>query len=164
MTGQAEIKAKLAELQVLSPSGYALALHVRFTTPTFLFQTYDRKWLDHYSQNGYVMTDPAVHWGFENRGTRTWAELADLDVAGVFKAAANHGLNYGIAGAVGEDASPSICAFAREDRDFTPEETEEIMGHMREIHALTDNLPSLSPETAAALKEMSILYTHPANE
>lgn len=164
MAGQAEIKAKLAVLKGLAPSGFALALHVRFTTPTFLFQTYEKKWLEHYSQNGYVMSDPAVHWGFENRGSRTWAELADLDEAGVFKAAADHGLKYGIACAVGEDASPSICAFARPDREFSKEETDEIMGHLHEIHALTDNLQSLSPETAAALKEMSILYTHPAND
>jgi LuxR family transcriptional regulator len=164
MTGQVEIKAKLAELQALVPAGFALALHVRFTTPTFLFQTYDRKWLDHYSQQGYVMSDPAVHWGFENRGSRTWAELADMDVAGVFKAAADHGLHYGIAGAVGDDTSPSICAFARGDREFSEAETEVIMGHFKEIHALTTNLQMLSPETAAALKEMSILYTHPAND
>lgn len=164
MTAQSEIKAKLAELQVLVPSGFALALHVRFTTPTFLFQTYDRKWLEHYSQHGYVMSDPAVHWGFENRGTRTWTELSGMDVAGVFKAAAEHDLNYGIAGAVGEDSSPSICAFAREDREFTAEETDAIMTRFQEIHALTTDLQVLSPETAAALKEMSILYTHPADD
>jgi LuxR family transcriptional regulator len=164
MTGQAEIKAKLHTLQGLVPSGYALALHVRYTTPTFLFQTYDREWLDYYSQHGFVMTDPAVHWGFVNRGTRTWAELADSDSAGVFKAAADHGLNYGIACAMGEQASPSICAFARSDREFTQAETDEIMGHLVEIHELTDNLKALSPETAKALKEMSIFYTHPTND
>jgi len=162
MADQAAIKQKLADLMALAPMGFALALHVRFTTPTFLFQTYDRKWRDHYTQHGYVMSDPAVHWGFENRGTRTWAELEHMDTAGVFKAAAEHGLRYGIVCALGEDTSPSFCAFARQDRDFTQAETDEIMAHLREMHALTDDLQALSPATITVLKEMSIFYTHPA--
>lgn len=163
MAGQAEIQNKLAALMALAPMGFAMALHVRFTTPTFLFQTYDRKWLDVYTKRGYVMSDPAVHWGFENRGVRTWTELAYMDTAGVFKAAAEHNLNYGLICALGDDSSPSFCACASDKREFTQEETDEIMGHLNDIHALTDNLQSLSPETAAALKEMSVLYTHPSD-
>lgn len=164
MSGQAEIKSKLVALQEKVPAGYALAFHVRFTTPTFLFQTYDRKWLEHYSQHGYVMSDPTVHWGFENRGTCNWEDLKSNDPANVLVAAAEHGLNYGISWAIGDETSQSLGSFARSDRQFTDEEKAELIEIVTELHDLTNNLEALSPETADALKELSILYTHPAND
>lgn len=164
MADQVEIKAKLASLQALAPDGYALAFHVRFTTPTFLFQTYDRKWLDHYTQEGYVMSDPAVHWGFENTGVVDWDQLRDKDPANVLVAAAEHGLRYGISWAVGDDAGQSLGSFARSDRKFTQGEIDQIVAIVTDLHVLTHNLQALSPDTAATLKEMSILYTHPTND
>jgi len=60
MANQLEIHRLLEEVQKIATAGFALALHVRFTTPTFLFQTYDKEWLDYYSQNGFVMSDGFV--------------------------------------------------------------------------------------------------------
>jgi LuxR family transcriptional regulator len=164
MSGQAEIQAKLVALQALTPAGYALAFHVRFTTPTFLFQTYDRKWLDHYSQHGYVMSDPTVHWGFENRGVCDWEDLKANDPADVLVAADAHGLKHGISWAIGDDSSHSLGSFARSDRKFTEDEIAELITIVTELHDLTNNLQALSPEMAAALKELSIMYTHPTND
>ena len=96
MADQDTIQDKLGKLKEAAPAGYALAMHVRFTAPTFLFQTYDRKWLDYYSQNGLVMSDPTVHWGFENRGFVLWSDLVASDTAKVMEQAATYGLNYGV--------------------------------------------------------------------
>ena len=162
MSVQTNIKSKLVALQEQAPAGYALALHVKFTTPTFLFQTYDRKWLEHYSQHGYVMSDPTVHWGFENSGVCDWEDLKANDPANVLVAAADHGLKYGITWAGEGEGSRSLASFARTDRAFNASEIDELIAIITELHELTHNLQSLSPETAAALKELSILYTHPA--
>ncbi len=161
MTGQDVIQDKLVALKNLAPAGYAVALHVHFTAPTFLFQTYDREWLEYYSKKGLVMTDPTVHWGFENRGAVDWADLAESDTQGVMTEAANYGLKFGMTCSFGDESRPSIGSFARGDRAFNPDEAQELGQHLADLHALTDNLKVLSPETAEALRKLSIEYTHP---
>ena len=155
------IQQKLSDLKELAPAGYALAMHVHFTAPTFLFQTYDRRWLDHYSQMGFVMTDPIVRWGFENRGYRFWCDFADEDPAGVLQAASDHGLKYGVVTSVGTEKTFSIGGFARGDRPFSEEEAENLYRSTGDVHEMTNNLKVLSPETADALRKLSIEVTHP---
>lgn len=43
-----EIAATLDELSAICDTGFALALHIRFTRPNILYRTYPQKWLDHY--------------------------------------------------------------------------------------------------------------------
>lgn len=164
MSVQNEIQSSLARLKELAPAGYALGFHVQFTAPQFMFQTYDKAWLEHYSKSGFVMTDPVVHWGFTNRGVCDWEDLRDNDPQGILVSAGEFGLKHGISWSVGEEDSHSLGGLSRSDRQFTPEEIEEMMEIITSLHEKTDNLQLLSPDTAAALTEMSILYTHPAND
>ncbi len=161
MTGQDEIEQKLLTLNDYAPAGWALALHVHFTAATFILQTYDQKWRDYYTQNGLVMSDPIVKWGYEHRGYRFWDDLASDDPANVLQAAADHGLGYGIVTSVGTDNGFSIGGFARNDRPYTTDEAEMLEAATAEIHALTDNLKQLSPETAETMRRLAIEYTHP---
>lgn len=161
MTDQSKILDKLGLLKDLAPAGYALAMHVRFTAPTFLFQTYGREWLDHYSQQGLVMSDPTVLWGFENRGFVDWSELVSFDTANVLEQAASFGLGHGVTCSIGSEAQPSIGSFSRNDRPFTADEAQTLCEHLEALHQSTDNLEVLSPETAESLRTMSIRYTHP---
>jgi len=43
MTRTLSVAALLHELDHRSPAGCAIALHIRFTTPTYLFQTYPKR-------------------------------------------------------------------------------------------------------------------------
>ena len=122
MSAQLEIRHILGDLMDTATAGFALAFHVRFTTPSFLFQTYPKDWLDYYSQNGLVMSDPTVAWGFENTGAIGWSDLTASDSAGVLAKAAEFGLKHGATCATGSDESRSIGSFARADRDFTDAE------------------------------------------
>jgi len=54
------MEVELHQLALLAPAGYSIGLHIRFTAPLFMFQTYDPVWLDHYTENGYVLRDPMV--------------------------------------------------------------------------------------------------------
>lgn len=155
------IAAVLGDLLRQSPSGYAMALHVQFTTPTYLFQTYPETWTDHYSAAGLVMQDPTVAWAFENVGTIRWRDLMAADSAGVLAAAAGHGLTYGFTYSQDRDGSRSLSSFSRADRDFTDDEIAAICALTDELHDLTANGASLTDETRAQLRRMSVRYTHP---
>lgn len=157
---QIEIRNTLAKLQHLSSGGFALAFHVRYTTPSFLFQTYPKSWLDYYSQNGLVLSDPTVAWGFENTGAIRWSVLAYSDTADVLKKAAEFDLNFGLTCAIDDGPHRSIGSFARADREFNDDESALLVAEMAKLHKLTADLKTLSPETAAQLRMMSVQFTH----
>ena len=160
MANQLGIRRLLEEVQKIATAGFALAFHVRFTTPTFLFQTYAKEWLDHYSQNGFVMSDPTVAWGFENTGAIRWSELTEHDSMNVLTKAAEFGLKYGTACGIEAGESRSLGSFARADREFDAAETETLVEMMGNLHALTAEVKTISPKTSAALRTMSVQFTH----
>ncbi|MDG1376566.1 MAG: autoinducer binding domain-containing protein [Yoonia sp.] len=160
MAQQDEIRNTLARLKELASGGFALAFHVRYTTPSFLFQTYPKPWLDYYSQNGLVLSDPTVAWGFENTGAIRWSVLAHSDTADVLKKAAEFDLNFGLTCAVEDGPHRSIGSFSRTDREFTDAESALLVAEMAKLHQLTADLKTLSPETAAQLRMMSVQFTH----
>ena len=154
------ISPLLEELNPLCPSGYALALHITFTTPNFLFQTYDKKWTEHYTQNGMVLFDPVVRWGFENTGITTWGALKEDDKNGVLDKASEFGLKYGTVISLIDGESRSIGGFARPDRDHTDDETATLKTLLLKIHQHTADSPELSEFDRAALKSLSVSLTH----
>jgi len=160
MDKRVSIAAPLAELNEMSPTGFAIALHVQFSTPVFLFQTYPKDWSDHYTSHGLVLHDPAVRWGFNNTGTIRWRDQAEDDPAGVIEQARQHGLKYGISVALNQQGSRSIAAFSRGDRDFLDIEIDEIRDRVEILHRETAGIETLPPDVVQALKDMSIRLTH----
>ncbi|PUB13173.1 autoinducer binding domain-containing protein [Yoonia sediminilitoris] len=154
-----EISSELGKLNEAAPSGYALGFHVQYTSTKFLFQTYEKKWLDYYSQHGLVMADPIVAWCFENTGYTRWSDLTDD--AGVLVKAAEYGLNYGVVYATDAGGSRSMAGFARDDREFTDDEIAALIAKVDLLHAATADQAELSLETIAQLRNMSIMVTHP---
>jgi LuxR family transcriptional regulator len=158
---QLEISELLIKLYERAPAGYALGFHVEFTTPKFVFQTYPRAWLDYYSSNGLIMSDPMVAWGFEHEGACRWSALNDP--AGVMKLAAEYGMKFGVVIATSSGDSRSICGFANANREFTDIEIKELEADVNSLHESTAEQAQLSPETIQQLKNMSILVTHPGS-
>ncbi len=156
MTTTNDIRQTLAALKEAAPAGYALAFHVRFTTPSFLFQTYPKAWADYYSQNGLVMRDPTVAWGFENEGTRRWSDLAKNDPDGVMALAADYGLKHGVTHAMEIDGSRSLASFARADREFTDAEVTDLQAQVSRLHVATAEISALSPELKKELQKLSV--------
>ncbi len=160
MTPEAEIGTILETLDSLCPEGYAIALHIKFTTPTYLFQTYKTEWIEYYSQRGWVLQDPTIHWGFQNTGTIHWHELEESDTQGIFKKSAEYGLKYGFVLAIETEGSRSVSSFARGDRNFTDDEISEISGLLEILHDKTRNPEQLSPKEREALTRLSVQQTH----
>jgi LuxR family transcriptional regulator, quorum-sensing system regulator SdiA len=160
MTHRASIAALLHELDARSPAGLAIALHVRFTRPTYLFQTYAQRWMDVYSAKGFVMHDPVVRWGLQNTGRTRWSDLASIDTAGVLEEAKDHGMMNGVAIGIVLDGSRSIGGFSRADRDYDEAETDELEVLLSRLHTETAGLGQLSAADQRALTELSIKLTH----
>ena len=151
----------LEHIAGLAPCGCALALHFKFTAPTYLLQTYDADWTSYYTQNSFVMRDPVVAWGLGHTGAQRWSFFADQDPAGVMAAAADHGLGFGVVIAVYENDSRSVCGFARNDREFEDGEIADLSGLVAELHALTLDESQLTQEDRAALRRLSAGATKP---
>lgn len=159
MTRRASIAAVLHELDQKCPAGFAAALHIRFTRPTYLFQTYAQRWNDHYSSTGAHMHDPVVRWGLQNTGRIRWSDLEPYDETGFLEEAKDFGLMNGVGFGVLIGDSRSIVACARADRDFTEAETDELERLVIELHNLTAGPGRLTPADEQALTELSIRLT-----
>ncbi|WP_207209169.1 autoinducer binding domain-containing protein [Loktanella sp. IMCC34160] len=148
-------------MQDIAPAGFAIAFHIQFTTPAFLFQTYPKEWINLYNKRGMVMQDPIVGFGFENNGTIRWSELAANDPAEVLSEASKYGLVYGMACGIEDGGSRSVAGFARSDRELTDAEIDQLQGLVQDLHTMTAEAKSVSPEVREDLRRMSISFTHP---
>ncbi|WP_421702714.1 autoinducer binding domain-containing protein [Aliiroseovarius sp.] len=152
MTDTQGLDQGLARLSDLSPKGYALGLHIRYAAAHLMFQTYDPRWTETYTENGYMLADPTVFWGFGNEGTRRWSEVGLPDQHGILEQARVFGLNYGVVVSCGPISSRTIGGFAREDREFTDDEINEIQAVVRVLHNASTPPDQLTPAQRMALR------------
>lgn len=146
------IDVELHQLTMLAPAGYSIGLHIRFTAPLFMFQTYDQAWLDHYTERGYVLRDPMVAWGFSTTGSIRWSDPSLPDPFGLFNEAKSHGLNFGATVACGPIKSRTIASFARSDREFEDQEIEALATIVHRLHETTEPPEELTKAQIEALK------------
>lgn len=143
----------LGELSGLCDRGFALAVHIRYTRPTLLYQTYAQGWGDHYSENGFMLVDPTVHWGLANVGAIEWERLVAQDTSGVIAAARSHGLTNGWTYAVGPATSRSLGSLTS-SQPFTAQTRARCCAIIDEIHALTDGFDSFPPDLQDRLRTL----------
>jgi len=153
--------AIFARLRRTYPVGFAIALHVRFASPTYLFQAYHPQWIALYSKEGLVLQDPTVRWGLSQTGTIRWEDLpiADEGAARVMQMAHDHGLTFGFTVSFGAADSRSVASFARSDRAATAEEIAQAEQDVIALHDVTTDGPHLGPELRDLLRDMSIDLT-----
>ncbi len=152
MSVRARIDVELKNLAGFAVAGYFIGLHIRFTSPLFTFQTYDQRWIDHYTENGYVLRDPMTAWGFSRTGWIRWSDPALMDPFGLFREAAQFGLNYGVTVACGPIKSRTIASFARSDREFRDDEVDRIERKVLRLHDLSEPPEALTEAQIEALR------------
>jgi LuxR family transcriptional regulator len=150
MANIGRVKSLLEQVENLSSSGFAIAFHIRLTSPDFLFQTYPKDWIDIYSEKGYVMVDPIVRWGFTQTGAIRWSGLGDLDDQNILKQSLAYGMAYGVAG------------FARKDREYTDDEINVLTQHVQDLHEQTASRTGMDETLRNELHDLSVNMTHPA--
>lgn len=152
MSIQSRIDLKLKELSAIAPKGYSVGLHIRFTAPLMMFQTYEKAWLDHYSEHGYLLRDPMVAWGFSYIGACRWDNPDLPDPFHLFRDARRFGLNYGVTISCGPIKSRTIASFAHGERNFTDGEIAQLSDIIHELHEMTQPPEELTPAQVEALK------------
>ena len=162
MADISKITSILETVEDRSPSGFAIAFHIRMTASEFQFQTYPKEWMKTYSEKGYVMVDPIVAWGFANNGAIRWSELAHLDSHDIFAQSKHYGMNFGVAIGVEHDDTRSVAGFARPDREHTDKEIAILTECVSELHLLTASKKGMSEDLRAELHRLSVRMTHPS--
>jgi LuxR family transcriptional regulator len=99
-----------------------------------------------------MLCDPIISWGFSTTGTVRWSELDFPDPHDVLGQAEQFGLKYGVAVAHGPTSSRTIGGFAREDREFTDPEIEQIRDTVRLLHQESTPPDSLTAAQRHALR------------
>ena len=152
----------LSDLDDMSPGGFAIALHIKYNTPTFMFQTFPERWVEHYSKHGLVIKDPAVHWAFSNTGFIRWRDLVEdnPDPFSVMEQSRRYGLAYGFTASNHNGQMRTLGGFARSDRDYLDAEIADIRNRLERLDRQTLHLDALSDQDTAALQKMSIRLTH----
>ena len=144
----------LSRLSVLCDTGFALAIHIRLTAPTLLYQTYTPDWADHYSTKGYMLTDPVVVWGLTHIGRVVWSDLTSVDPDGVIAAAVSFGLTNGWTYATTTAHSRTIAGLTRSGRAHTPAEITEIEAIVDDLHHITAGFDDLPHEVQDKLRHL----------
>ncbi|HHW35081.1 LuxR family transcriptional regulator [Paracoccus solventivorans] len=152
MSLRAEITATLSRLQKLAQSGYSIGLHIRFTSPIMMFQTYPEAWAEHYTANAFALRDPTIAWGFSTTGTVRWSAMPIPDPFGIMADAGRHGLTFGLTVSCGPIKSRTIASFAHGTREFTDDEIEAISALVRRLHDITEPPESLTKAQQEALR------------
>ena len=162
MSVQSRIDKELKALGKLAPLGFFIGLHIRFTSPLMTFQTYDQRWLDHYTENGYALRDPAIAWGFSVTGAIRWSDPGLIDPFGLFREAARYGLTHGATISCGPIKSRTIASFARDSRDFTDAEIAAIEACVHRLHETTQPPDDLTKAQVEALRMIASGDRHAA--
>lgn len=152
MSSSAEITRLFARLEHMSPAGYSAGLHIRYAAPVVGAATYNPEWLAHYTQSAYALRDPIIAWGLSKEGATRWSELELPDPFGIWRQAAEFGLNYGVAVSCGPVQSRTIVGCARSDREFTDAEIQSITNVVHELHAIAEPTTSLTNAQIQALR------------
>ncbi len=142
----------LARLSDLAPKGYVLGLHIRYAAAHLTFQTYDPRWSEIYTENGYMLADPTVFWAFGNEGACRWSQVGLPDQHGILEQARAFGLNYGVVVSCGAISSRTMGGFAREDREFNDDEIAEMQTVVRGLHDISTPPDQLTPAQRMALR------------
>lgn len=148
------VSKKLLRLTELCDSGFALAIHIRYTRPSLLYRTYNQAWIDTYSERGFMLSDPVVHWGLSQTGWVAWRDLSGQDPEGVLASAVAHGLNNGWTYSVGPATSRTIAGLTKTGADFTVDQRAEAAVLVDDIHTLTDGFDASSAAIQEALRAL----------
>lgn len=159
MTDLNNILAIFKDLEAQAPSGFALGLHMRMTSPEYLIQTYPKDWIDLYSQKGYVISDPTVAWGLTHTGTIRWSDLVDQDSENILEQSKGHGMAFGVTIAFESEGTRSLCGFSRPDREYYEAEIQKLWDDIKHLHRLTAATAEMNEKLREDLRSLSIQMT-----
>lgn len=147
-----EIQSELEEMRTIAPSGFVLAVNVRWIGPEHIHSEFPAKWRGIYEDGNFFMFDPVYYWTVMNTGTTRWSEISYPDPKIVGKRAAEHGLVYGATVCKKTNNRKSFLSAGRADREITTIEITRMEDLMAKWVGILHERPHLSDVELATLK------------
>ncbi len=153
-----ELLVDPAELSILAPAGFYVAIRIGFAFPMVELNHLPPGWVREYTAGGLMVHDPAMSWAYKNTGVTRWADLVASDSLGVLDLAKDHGLNFGAVVSCTDSSDPSqrsFGIFCRSDRELEPRELLRLSDRVAEAHhahARPSNLTNAEIETLGLVK------------
>ncbi|WP_182911510.1 autoinducer binding domain-containing protein [Paracoccus sp. JM45] len=149
-------------LDRLSPRGYMVGYHVRFSRPVRRICTYPGDWLAAYTRQNMIVADPSVVWAVLQEGTIRWDDLAEQigDPINVIPTAAEYGLHFGVTLSCGPASSRSMMGAARSDRNFTDAEITKMYDLLVQGHDILARSTAMRPILVEALDAIACGMTY----
>ena len=125
------------QLKSIAPSGHYIALRIGFAFQVVEVNALPADWVEHYTQNRFMLFDPIIRWAYANVGVKRWSELGIDDPRKVLSQAQTFGLRYGVAISVFDDNAEgqrSYGSFSRSDREFTDLEIRLLQAYVTRRH------------------------------
>lgn len=144
----------LEELSQLAPSGYYVALRIGFAFPMEETNAFPQEWVNHYTNNRFMLFDPMVRWAYSNVGTCRWSEISIDDPRRIVAQAKTFGMHYGVTVSIfesGTDAQRSYASFTRSDREYTDLEVKLLNAYLTRRHIETAPPTNLTKAELEAL-------------
>lgn len=126
------------QLQTIAPSGHYIALRIGFAFPVEEVNALPAEWVEHYTQNRFMLFDPVIRWVYANVGIVLWSDLEEEDPRQVLMQAKTFGMRYGVAISVFDgnaEGQRSFGSFARDDREFNDLECKLLQAYVTRRHA-----------------------------
>lgn len=125
------------EIEQLAPAGHYIALRIGFAFPMEEINALPPKWIEHYTNNRFMLFDPSVRWAYSNIGSCRWSELPLDDPRRILSQAQTFGMRYGVTMSIlddGQDAQRSFASFTRSDREYTDLEVKLLKAYLTRRH------------------------------
>lgn len=143
------------DLSTLASAGHYIALRIGFAFPKEEVNAFPPAWVEEYTREGYMMSDPVLRWIYDSEGLCRWSAVPFPDPRGIMPAACLHGLVHGVAVSI-RDPAPngqrSFGSFARPDREFTDLESRVLLAYVRARHDALAPPRNITPAELEALR------------
>lgn len=143
----------------IAPGGFYLALRVGFAFPMEEVNALPQSWVEHYTLQRFMLSDPVIRWVYSQTGAIRWSEITIDDPRQILRQAHSFGLRYGLAVSVFDNnraGQRSFGCFVRDDREFQDAEITEISGEVARLHhakAPPTNLTAAEIEALRMVKD-----------
>jgi LuxR family transcriptional regulator, quorum-sensing system regulator SdiA len=153
------VPAGLEALSEIAPGGFYLALRVGFAFPMEEVNALPQSWVEHYTLQRLMLSDPVIRWVYANTGAIRWSAITIDDPRQVLRQAETFGLRFGVAVSVFDNnkaGQRSFGSFVRGDREFDDDEIAAISAHVLRLHdakAPPTNLTAAEIEALRMVKD-----------
>lgn len=137
-------ETELTEIRKISRSGFFLVFGISMNGPEMVHSEYDDRWTKRYQDGSYFAVDPVFMWGISRTGCIRWSEIALPDVKGIIAEARPYGMIYGAVFAQELEGKRSFLSIARDDRELTDDEMQQMNTNFAEWAAMMGARVALS--------------------